>query len=268
MMNIYKQELKMIRNSVITWSISVSVLLLLFMTFFSTFAKDAALMNEMMAQFPKELLMAFGMTGVDMSTVLGFFSFIFLFCQICLAIQASNYGFGLVSLEERDMTADFLLAKPVSRTHILTSKLLAALTGLTITNIVMWISTFVFIDLFRDGRAYDTGTLLLILSSILPFQLFFLTVGVLVSLFMKKVRSVTPLSMALAFGMYVISAFGGMLGDVKLELITPFKHFEPGYIITNATYDLPLVLISVSVIIISIAASYVLYAKRNINSAT
>lgn len=212
--------------------------------------------------------MAFGMTGVDMSTVLGFFSFAFLFCQVCLAVQASNYGFGLVSLEERDMTADFLLAKPVSRTQILTSKLLAAFTGLTTTNLVIWISSFLFISLFRDERAYDTNTLILLLSSIVLFQLFFLTVGILVSLLMKKVRSVTPLSMALAFGMYVISAFGGMLGDAKMELITPFKHFEPNYIVTHAAYNMPLVLISISVILISIAASYVLYAKRNINSAT
>lgn len=267
-MNIYKHEFKMIRGSVITWSISISLLLLLFMSLFSSFAKDAEILNQMMTQFPKELMMAFGMTGVDMSTVLGFFSFAFLFCQLCLSVQASNYGFGLVSLEERDMTADFLLAKPVSRTHILTSKLAAAISGLTITNLVIWISSFVFIELFRDGRTYDSSTLLLLLSSIIVFQLFFLTVGILVSLFMKKVRSVTPLSMALAFGMYVISAFGSMLGDVKMELITPFKHFEPNYIITNSAYDLPLVMISVSVIIISIVASYILYAKRNITSAT
>lgn len=267
-MNIYKHEFKMIRGSVITWSISISLLLLLFMSLFSSFAKDAEILNQMMTQFPKELMMAFGMTGVDMSTVLGFFSFAFLFCQLCLSVQASNYGFGLVSLEERDMTADFLLAKPVSRTHILTSKLAAAISGLTITNLVIWISSFVFIELFRDGRTYNSSTLLLLLSSIIVFQLFFLTVGILVSLFMKKVRSVTPLSMALAFGMYVISAFGSMLGDVKMELITPFKHFEPNYIITNSAYDLPLVMISVSVIIISIVASYILYAKRNITSAT
>ena len=267
-MNIYKHEFKMIRKSVMTWSVSVSLVLLVYMSLFSSFAENAAILNEMMTQFPEELLMAFGMTGVDMSTVLGFYGFAFLFCQICLSIQASNYGFGLVSLEERDMTADFLLAKPVSRAHILTSKLLAALTGLTITNIVVWISSFVFIGLFKGDREYDTGSLLLLLSSIVLFQLFFLTVGILISLLMKKVRSVTPLSMALAFGMYVISAFGGMLGDAKLELITPFKHFEPNYIVTHAAYDMPLVLISVSVILISIAGSYVLYARRNINSAT
>lgn len=165
------------------------------------------------------------------------------------------------------MTADFLLAKPVGRAHILTSKLLAAFTGLTITNIVVWVSSFVFINMFRAGRAYDTKTLLLLLLSIVVFQLFFLSVGILISLLMKRVRSVTSVSMALAFGMYVLSAFGGMLGDDTLDVITPFKHFEPNYIIANAAYDVPLVLLSVAVIIISMVGSYALYGKRNIQTA-
>ena len=73
--------------------------------------------------------------------------------------------------------------------------------------------------------------------------------------------------MALAFGMYVINAFGGLLGDAKLELLTPFKHFDPNYILSNSAYDTPLVMISVFAILISIIGSYVLYQKRNIHTA-
>ncbi len=265
-MNIYKHEFKMNLRSVITWSLSVMALIFVYTSLFSSFAKDAELLNDVMAQLPEELLMAFGMTGLDMSTVLGFFSFVFLFTQICLAIQASNYGFSLVSIEERELTADFLLAKPIGRAQILTIKFLAALTSLTITNIVVWISSFTFISIFRDGREYETKPLVLLLLSIVVFQLFFLSVGMVISLLMKRVRSVTPLSMGLAFGMYILSAFGGMLGDSKLELITPFKHFDPNYIIGNSAYDIPLVIISVLVIAVSIIGSYLLYTKRNIPS--
>ena len=159
------------------------------------------------------------------------------------------------------------MAKPVGRTKILTSKLLAALTGLTMTNAVVWISSLVAISTFSDGRGYELEPVLLLLLSIAIFQLFFLSVGMLISLLVKRVRSVTPFSMALAFGMYVIGAFSGMLGDVKLELVTPFKHFEPNHILSNTAYDIPLVIISVSVIVISIVASYILYSKRNIASA-
>ena len=87
---------------------------------------------------PKELLAAFGMDTIDLSTVLGYFSFILMFAQLCLAIQAGNYGFGLVSIEESELTADFLMTKPVSRVRILTSKLLAVLANLIITNLVVW----------------------------------------------------------------------------------------------------------------------------------
>jgi ABC-2 type transport system permease protein len=266
-MNIYMHEFKMNFRSVITWSLSLFLLIFVFMSLFSGFAKDAELLNEAMAKFPKELLMAFGMADINLSTVLGFFSLAFTFCQVCLAVQASNYGFSLVSIEERELTADFLLAKPVRRTKILTSKLLSAITGLTITNLIVWISSFTFIKLYRDGRPYDTKALLLLLSSIIIFQLVFMTVGLLISLLVKRVRSVTPYSMALAFGMYLLSAFGGMLGEEKLELITPFKHFEPSYIITNGAYDLPLVLISIAFIVVSVVGSYWLYTRRNIPSA-
>jgi ABC-2 type transport system permease protein len=251
---------------VITWSIGIFLFILLYMSVFSSFAIDAETLNEMMAEFPEEFLMAFGMNGIDMSTVLGFFGFIILFVQLCVAIQAANYGFSLVSVEERELTADFLLTKPVGRPKILTSKLLAALTGLAITNIVVWIISFAAISIFRDGRPYETRILVLLLVTIAFLQLFFLTVGLLISLFMRRIRNVTPYSMGLVFGLYVLSAFGGMLGENTIDNITPFKHFEANYIVANGAFDTPLVLFSVSLIIISVVGSYILYSRRNIYS--
>ncbi|HAY84337.1 MAG TPA: hypothetical protein DCY42_05280 [Chloroflexi bacterium] len=266
-MNIYKHEFKMNLKSVITWSVSIAFLILIYLSAFNSIAADAAMLNEMMSKFPEELLIAFGMTDMDWSSITGFYALVFLFCQICLAIQASNYGFGLVSVEERELTADFLLAKPIGRTKILTSKLLSAFTGLTITNLVVWASSFAVINMVRDGKDYDVNALVVLLLSIVIFQLFFLSVGVFISLLVKRVRSVTSFSMALAFGMYVLSAFGGMLGDETLEIISPFKHFDPNYILANRAYDMPLVIISVGAILVSIVGSYILYQRRNIASA-
>jgi ABC-2 type transport system permease protein len=230
---------------------------------YSGFSDDAELVNEMMAEFPEELLMAFGMENLDLVSALGSYSFVFLFCQICLGIQAANYGFSLVSVEERELTADFLLAKPVARPKIMTSKLLSALTGMAIANAVVWVASLIALNIYWAGSEYDTNALVLLLLSLAVFQLFFLSVGMFVSLLVKRVRSVTPYSMALVFGMYVLNAFGGMLGDETIEIITPFKHFDPNYIIKNVGYD-SLGLISVVIILISIIGSYLLYARRNI----
>ena len=156
------------------------------------------------------------------------------------------------------------MTKPVGRTQIMTSKLLAALSSLTITNIVVWISSFGFITLFKGDRTYETAPLVMLLLGIVAFQLFFLSVGLVVSLLVKRIRNVTPYSMALGFGMYVLSAFGDMLGESLLEKITPFKHFEAKYVIQHGAYDVPLVLISVLVIVVSLVGSYVLYIRRDI----
>ena len=121
----------------------MAALILFFFSIFPAFSDQAALMNELLAKFPPQLRAAFGMDSMDLSTVLGFYSFIFMFVQLCLAIQAGNYGFGLVSVEENELTADFLLSKPVSRAQVSTSKLLAALTSLLITDLVVWVSSFV-----------------------------------------------------------------------------------------------------------------------------
>lgn len=264
--NIFRHEFQAHARTLLNWCLALVAIVLVFMSMYNSFADQAALMDQVLANFPPALLTAFGMNGLNMSNVLGYFGLIFLFVQICLAIQAANSGFGLVSIEENELTADFLLTRPVSRIQILNSKLLAALSSFLITNLVVAAATFAAVEWFA-GSQYAAGTLLLLLGSMLPFQLFFFSVGLLVSLLVRRVRSVTPYGLGLGFGMYALSAFTD-IGEVSaLELITPFKHFSANEIIRNGSYDPPLVLLSLSVAVISLAASYWLYLRRDIHAA-
>src|SRR4030067_2154603 len=147
--NIYRHEFLTRLKSVVIWSLAMAIIIVFYFSLFPVFADQAALMNEFLARYPAQLRAAFGLDKIDLSTVLGFYAFIFMFVQLCLAIQASNYGFGLVSVEENELTADFLLSKPVSRTRVMTSKLLAAFTSLAITDLVIWVCTYVSLSLFR-----------------------------------------------------------------------------------------------------------------------
>lgn len=266
-MNIFFHEFKSYLKSAGIWSVAIFLIILIYFSAFKTIAVEAEDITRLMSSFPEELLIAFGMNNMNFGTLLGFFGAVFLFCQICLAIQASNYGFSMLSIEERELTADFLLPKPISRGKILTAKLLAAFLALTVTNLSVWVSSFFVINLVRDGRDYDTNALVMVLGTVVIFQLFFLAVGMVISLLMKRVRSVIPLSMALAFGMYILNIFGNMLGENTFEVISPFTQFDPNYIINNGSYNYPLAMISVSVILIAIPASYLLYQKRNVASA-
>lgn len=261
---IFRHEFRTRLKSVLVWSASLTALILFFFSIFPSFAEEAALMQEMMKKFPPALLEAFGMTKTDLSSLLGYYSFLFVFVQLCLAIQAGNYGFGLVSIEESELTADFLLSKPVSRGQVITSKLLAALSSLVITELVVWVATFIAIGIYGSNRDYDLAILVLVLFSMIVLQLFFLSVGLIISLLVKRVRSVTPYSLGLGFGAYVLAAFSGILGEVKLEYITPFKHLDPAYIVRNGEFDMPLMLLNISITVIALIAGYWRYLRRDI----
>jgi ABC-2 type transport system permease protein len=64
--------------------------------------------------------------------------------------------------------------------------------------------------------------------------------------------------------MYVLSAFSGVFKDVKLELITSFKHIDPAFIVQHGAYDTPLLLLNIAVTLIALAVSYWLYSRRDI----
>jgi ABC-2 type transport system permease protein len=261
---IFRHEFLAKLRSAIIWAIGSAALLILFFSVFPSFADKASAINDLWSRFPPQLRAAFGLDKMNMATVIGFAGFLLTFVQLFLAIQAGNYGFGLVSVEENELTADFLLSKPVSRTQVLVSKLLAALGCMLFTTLAACLCTILAVVLYRGGHEYDAKILALMFLGLPVFQVFFLGVGLAVSLIVKRVRSVLPYSLGLAFGAYVLASFSGMMSDVKLEYLTPFKHFDPAYIISHSGWNIPLVLLNAAVTIVSLAVSYWLYIRRDI----
>ena len=267
MFNIFKYELKMYTKSILIWATSIACVIMMIMVFYPTFSSDMTLLNKMLENYPKELLKAFGMAGtLSLADILGYFAFTFTFLQLMLAIQAGNYGFSILSVEEREFTADFLMSKPVARKNIITAKFFAAFSALLICNIVTWLSSILAIELFRGNNTYELKPLLILLSTTLIFQLFYMTVGMLISVILKRVRNVLSFSLGLAFSTYILNTVRAIIGGDTLGLFTPFYHLEPNYILEHASYNLPLAFIPIITIIVSLFMTYILYMKRDIDS--
>lgn len=266
-MNIFKFELKGYIKSMIIWSLSISGFILLYMAFFPAMAGNSDDFNQIMEAFPKEVQDLMGINpDLPISTILGYFSLTYTFVMLPVAIQASNYGFHMLSVEERELTADFLLSKPIERSKVILSKFLAALSSLTVTNIMIWISSLVIITIFKNEEVISYQNLLILLSSIVFFQLFFLSVGMLISVVVKKVSSVLSYSMGLGFGLFIVSSMGKMIGLDIIQFISPFSQFEPGYILVNGHYNYLYAVPSLIIMIASLYASYFFYQRRNIAS--
>lgn len=266
-MNIFKFELRTYWKSFFLWSLGIIALQIIMMVFYPSMAQDAQIMDLILENYPEELLQAMGLgEQVSLATVLGYYTFVFVFVQLVIGVQSAYYGFQFLSVEEREHTADFLFAKPVTRRRILVEKYFAALSILLLTSLVVAASTFISIELFRDGRGYETGPLLMLLFSVPLFQLFFFSVGMLVTVMTKRIRSVISYALGFGFGLYVLNAFRSIVGGELLGIFTPYYHFEPSYILMEGSIPLERALISIGIIFSAHVVTYFAYLKRNIRA--
>ena len=115
-------------------------------------------------------------------------------------------------------------------------------------------------------QAFSLTLFLMISATLFLIQLMFLALGVIISVIAPRIKAVLPVSLGTVFAFFFISMFGSAIGDNNLRYITPFKFYDPAYIIKNANYETPFVLLEVGLITLAIAASYIIYVKKDIDS--
>lgn len=264
-MNIFLHELKAYRKSTMIWSISLVMIIVLFMSLYSSFAKDAEGLVKVLESYPEAIRNALGINQANLFSILGFYSFPLSFITLCAAIQAMNLGTSIVSKEVRDKTADFLLTKPVTRTQILTAKLLSAFVSLVITNIIYFAAaSFMAFQVKTDD--FSLKIFFLLSLTIFFVQLIFLALGIIISVMVKKLKSVLTVSLATVFAFYFMGMFFATSGEEVKRYISPFKYFDTSYIIKHSSYEAEFMLTGAVIIILAITLSYFVYAKKDIHA--
>jgi ABC-2 type transport system permease protein len=176
-----------------------------------------------------------------------------------------NLGTSIVSKEVREKTADFLLTKPVTRTTVLTAKLMAAFISIFLTNIIYLAVT---ITMAYQVKTEDFSLKILIMLSLTMFfiQLIFLAIGVIVSVIVPRIKSVLTVSLTTVFAFYFLGMFSSTTGEEAKRYISPFKYFNTAYIIKQASFESTFLIVGAVIIILAITASYFVYAKKDIHS--
>ncbi|WP_163103444.1 ABC transporter permease subunit [Peribacillus alkalitolerans] len=264
-MNIFMHELKAYRKSTIIWSLSLIAIIVIFMSMYSSFAKDADDFIKILESYPEAIRNALGFNQENFFTILGFYSFPLSFITLCAAIQAMNLGTSIVSKEVREKTADFLLTKPVTRTQILTGKLLAALVSIIITNMIYFAAASL-IAFQVKTEDFSLKIFLLLSLTIFFIQLIFLALGIIISVMVQKIKSVLTVSLATVFAFYFVGMFSDTTNDEVKRYFSPFKYFDTAYIIKHSSYEAAYLMVGAGIIILAIATSYVVYNKKDIHA--
>jgi ABC-2 type transport system permease protein len=218
--------------------------------------------SEVFNQLPDSLKALLGMGSLDVTVMSGFFAFLFLYIELTAAIHAVLLGSSIIAKEERDKTAEFLMVKPVSRTAIMTSKLLAALVNIIILNLVSLFSSIIMVDAYNKGEAI-TGEIVLFLFSMLIIQLLFLSLGALLAAFIRSSKASGALATGILFGSFVISKITDLADDLRfLNVLSPFKYFDYSRIADGHGLSLAIALFSLLVTALFSAFTYFFYRKR------
>ncbi len=263
-MNIFLHELRSHRKSTFIWSLSLILLVLLFMSFYPSFSKDAENFTKMMEGYPEAVRNLMGVNLGSFFTILGFYSFLLTFITLCGAVQSMNLGTSIISKEVREKTADFLLTKPVTRKTIMTAKFLAALTSLIITNILYLIAASI-ITIQVKNADFNYKVFILLSLSLFFVQLIFLAIGFMVSVLVPKIKSVLPVSLGTVFAFYFLGMFSGTSGEEAKRYVSPFKYFDTFYIMKHANYEKSFLIAGAVIIMISIITSFIVYMKKDIH---
>ena len=265
-MPIYFRELARTRIALIVWSVTMAVFCIFLMTFFPTIREQAVKLDELMQQYPKELVEAFIFDRLRMADPMGFYGTqVYLFITLFGGIYAMLLFVSVLSREESEKTSEFLLAQAVSRARIVTEKSLAALTDIVLFNASFGICNFILFEIYAKGE-YEQRILLLLILGPFLMHLFFGGIGLLISVFMVKARAVYPVSIGVVLGMYFLSVVSTLSDRAEnLRYLTPFKYVDAADIVEDGRIAVLSLVVIGGVVALSVLATYVFYQRKDIS---
>lgn len=267
-MNMVLHEMKSLRKSTVLWTCSLIAIAALYLSLYPGIGKDAEDFKRLLGGYPPAVRAMLGIRLDSITSMLGFYSFAFSFIALCGAIQGMNLGVSILSKESRERTADFLLVKPVSRVSIVTAKLLAAVLMLLATDVVFYAAVSVLANAVKTSD-FSHKLFFMVNLTLLFLQLIFFSLGMAVSVFFKRLKSVLPLSLGVVFGLYLLGALiGAGRNDGAARYFSPFQYFRTDYILRHSAYESPYLIAGAAVAVVSILVAYTVYVKKDIHAVS
>jgi len=262
-MNIFRRELRSRRISLIAWSVGIFLLMWTSMVKFQTLTTDTSATDALLKQMPVSIKTIFGMNGLEVTTLAGYFGICFLFLAILLAVHAALLGSGLLTTEPLNKTTEFLYTKPVSRRRIITSKLLSGLVQLTVIWLVSYAVCWGSISIYSSMTGFET-TLAVFMGAAAIMQITFFSLGMVVAALLRSASAAGKLLTGVVFASYALSLVSQLEGYNWLHYASIFRYFDALDIINTNALKLHYVIICLVVSAIAIAVVYIRYPHRDL----
>ena len=261
-MRVFWFELRFNRTALLLWSAAIAFMLGICIVIYPEMSSQMGDINAMFADMGA-FTSAFGMDQLNFGEFMGYFG---VECGNVLglggALFAAIVGASALAREEREHTAEFLLTHPISRTRIVTEKLLAVIAQVVLLNVAVVVVCVACI--LGIGVEADAATLALVFLAYLILQLQIAAVTFGLSAFLR--RGELAVGLGLAFGLYFVNILANLSEDLKfLKYITPFGYADGAHIIPEKAIELPYLAVGLAIAVLGIAVAYWRYPRKDIS---
>ncbi|MDD6827203.1 MAG: ABC transporter permease subunit, partial [Oscillospiraceae bacterium] len=136
-MTVYIKELRQNFKSLCIWTASIAFMMMVCIMLFPEMKGEMDSVSSVFANMGG-FTAAFGMDKLSFGEIMGFYG---IECGNVMGIGGGFFaalaGISVLSSEEKERTAEFLLTHPVSRFSVLTQKLISVLTQVVVLNIIV-----------------------------------------------------------------------------------------------------------------------------------
>ena len=262
-MTIIRHELKQGKNSLLIWTGSIGFLLAICIFLFPEMKDGMGSVSALFASMGS-FTAAFGMDRLSFGTLIGYYA---IECGNILglggAFFASICAVSMLSKEEKDRTAEFLLTHPVSRVRIITEKLVAVLIQIAAMNLAIYALAVCSMAAIGEEIPWKELTLLHCAYFILQLELAGICFGI--SAFMRRGSVGTGLGIAAV--MYFLNLIANITESADfLKYITPFGYCDGADIIADGRLDGAMIAVGAALCAAGIAAAYIRYSSKDIHA--
>jgi len=263
--NLLTKELKDgFKGTFIITAAVVSYIALIFYIY-SIMKENMLRLVEIYSYIPESFLEALNINPDQVSNVLGYYVIYFIyFIPLAAGCYSIILGTALLSKEEQNRTAEFLLSRPISRGQIISSKLFAFFIHILGINIIVFITSFLGCGIVSDWNFKLQSLLFLHIYGFL-ICIFFGMLGFFITVLMKRAKPITGIGIGIVLGTYFFDMMIRTSGKVQFLLyFTPFKYLNLDVLSKDYGFEAWRLLFYFGTSGLLIFLSYYFYKKKDI----
>jgi len=265
--NLFSKEFKRNKKTLIIWSFIVIILTVLVLSIFPYMKDMGDDMAVMMSKLPEGMTKSMGINMDTFNTILGMYNTYYgVYIIVLLSIYASTTGATILSKEEKEKTAEFLLTKPLSRKNIFNTKLLVLFTLSVSAFLLQTLTAVIFVFVF-GGEEVQWSVFTTMHTHGLMLILFFTCLGLFLSMVLKSKMNFMGMTVGLVFGSYFLNAIAKTSDTISwIGYFSPFHYLD--FSVSDPSYSLNFasVVVILFICILLLVTSYKMYAKKDISA--